>query len=91
MKVHRKNGSRRPRRNQWQGKEFKGAAEVLRACEEELDVGVLEVRFVLLRGSGWLGHIFAHDRLHAMGKQRGFIVHGQLRARDELQRRIQGR
>ena len=73
------------------GEEFQGAAaEVLRAGEEELDVGVLEVGFVALRVA-LLRHILAHDRLHAVRQKGRTVVHGQTRGSNEVQRGVQGR
>ena len=63
---------------------------MLRACEEELDVGVLKVRFVTLRVA-LLRHILAHDRLHTVRQQGGAVVQGQTGGGDEVQRSVQDR
>lgn len=66
----------------------RAATDLLRAREEELDVGVLNVRLVSLRVRR-LRLVLAGNRFHAMRQKGRAVVHRQHSTSDEIQRRVQ--
>ena len=68
----------------------RAAADVLRALQEELHIGILEVRLVPLRVH-FLRDIAAHDGLHPVLQQCRAVLQRHLRRRNVIQSDIQRR